>query len=303
MPDPKGNVFDIQRFSIHDGPGIRTTVFLKGCPLDCTWCHNPESKSPSHGVLLRRDRCIGCGLCLAACEASATHFGNGSYLEMAECSRDGACALACPAGALERVGRYAGPDEIMAEIRADSLFYEESGGGATFSGGEPLGQPDFLEAMLHRCRREEIATAVDTSGFAPAEVMERIAPLADLFLYDVKAFDSSLHRRITGRDNGVILGNLEALARWHPSIRVRFPLVPGFNDDLEDISRMARWLSRHGLRKVSVLPYHDTARGKHRLVSGVSPGGILPPGPDLIDTVADIFSATGLSVTTGGSSH
>ena len=261
-----GTVFNIQRYSLHDGPGIRTTVFLKGCPLHCAWCHNPEGIEPRPEILRNSVRCIACGLCRENCPAQAAgplaQDGQAED-ELPRCAGCGECARACPSEARRLVGRHMTAAEVLAEILHDRLFHEDSGGGVTFSGGEPLLQAEFLLALLESCRRREIHTAVDTSGYAPREDLLNAARQANLFLYDLKTLDDDLHRRYTGVSNRLIVENLRALGAVHRNIWVRMPLVPGVNDTLqavEDVVRLAA--TAPGVRQVHLLPYHATGVAK-----------------------------------------
>lgn len=223
-----GIIFDVKRFSIHDGPGIRTTVFFKGCPLACLWCHNPESQSRAPQIMLRPSRCIACGACVDECaEGAITWNGGGVLTNRALCTSCGVCTQACVAEARELVGRKVTTAEIMAEISRDLAFYDESGGGVTFSGGEPLLQADFLLELLRECKRQEIHTAVDTSGAASWAALAQIAPFVDLFLYDLKLMDEARHKAATGAGNRLILDNLGRLAATGAAIQLRVALIPG----------------------------------------------------------------------------
>jgi pyruvate formate lyase activating enzyme len=268
-----GLIFNTQRYSIHDGPGIRTTVFLKGCPLRCSWCHNPEGICSESEVVVIESRCIRCGECRLVCPQnrigdksgkvgrSDLPGGNGSTL--VRCLRCGDCVKACPSEARQMVGRQMNVQEVMAEVLLDRVFYEESGGGATFSGGEPFMQPRFLRSLLEACRAEAIHTAVDTSGYTAKEDMLSAAPLVDLFLYDLKIMDDKRHRQWTGVSNAAILENLSVLGGVHRNIWIRMPLIPGFNDDPEQVEALARFVaSVPGVRQVNLLPYHGTAAHK-----------------------------------------
>ena len=232
VPVPEGRIFNIMRFSTHDGPGIRTTVFLKGCPLSCWWCHNPENWGHVPAVVYITERCAGCGACVAACPHQALSLTrDGVQADPERCRGCGACVRVCPAEARESTGRQIGLDELMLTVERDTPFYDQSEGGVTFSGGEPLAQPDFLFAALERCGRSGIHRAVDTSGYAAADVILRAARAADLFLYDLKVMDPETHRRCTGVDNAGILRNLEILSGAGAEIAIRIPLIPGVNDD------------------------------------------------------------------------
>ena len=256
-------IFNTQRYSIHDGPGIRTTVFLKGCPLRCSWCHNPEGICPQREMIVIESRCIHCGQCRRVCP-QVKMSGNGSASDQrVRCVRCGECVKVCPTEARQLVGRQMNVQEVMAEVLLDRVFYEESAGGATFSGGEPFMQPRFLRSLLEACRAEGIHTAVDTSGYVSKEDLLSAAPLVDLFLYDLKIMDDKRHRQWTGVSNAAILENLPALGNIHRNIWIRMPLIPGFNDDPEQVEAVARFAaSVPGVRQVNLLPYHGTAAHK-----------------------------------------
>ena len=234
-----GIVFDVKQYALHDGPGIRTTVFLKGCPLRCQWCHNPEGIGKNPQILYRNKRCIGCGECLDVCPEKALSLSpEGIITNKLLCKADGACAMICPADARELIGKTVSSDEIRDVVKKDVPFYNQSGGGVTFSGGEPLMQPDFLLECLQLCGREGIHRAVDTSGHAALEIVKPIAKETDLFLYDLKLMDPDKHRYLTGVSNELILSNLKYLAYAGFKITVRFPLLTGLNDTDENLDLM-----------------------------------------------------------------
>lgn len=323
-----GVIFNIQRFCIHDGPGIRTTVFLKGCPLRCWWCHNPEGQKPQPELSLIPARCVRCGYCRTVCpqqvaeaaggngRAAATravaeqaHAGPGEgpahaspVPVAARCTLCGACVEACPTEARQMVGRTMSIGQVLAEVLKDRIFYDESGGGVTFSGGEPLGQGWFLSGLLKACRAEEVHTALDTCGFAPKAELLELAARSDLVLYDLKSFDDQLHRQHTGVSNAVILDNLEALAQQHANIWVRIPLIPGVNDAPDELEAMARFVSRlKGVRQVNLLGYHALGEHKHPARSAPSRAPRpAPPGPEQLDQAAERFRRFGLAVCVGG---
>ena len=296
-----GLVFNIQRYSIQDGPGIRTTVFLKGCPMDCWWCHNPESQSPEPEIVVLEGRCMRCGECRKVCPqegAGAPKDPDGTR----RCIRCGACVAACPTGARQMVGRPMTAADVLAEVLKDRVFYEESGGGATFSGGEPLLQPGFLKAVLAACRSAGLHTAVDTCGFAPKEDLLAIAPLADLFLYDLKFMDEASHVRYTGASGAGVLDNLRALGRVHENIWIRVPIIPGINDSADHLEALARCASSiGGVRQVNVLPYHGAGAYKSpRVGKAYRLQKIAPPSPERMEDVAAKFRGHGLNVRIGG---
>ena len=298
-----GIVFDIRKYSIHDGPGIRTTVFFKGCPLSCWWCHNPESQSTAVEMMFRENRCIACQACLAACEQGAiTWNGNGPVTDSEKCRRCGACAAICYAEARQQVGRELTVEQVMAEIERDIAFYDESGGGVTMSGGEPLLQRDFLSALLQACREKEIHTALDTSGFAAWETIERIRGYVDLFLYDLKLIDDARHRQFTGVSNALILKNLQALSQRRHAIRLRVPVIPGINADDEAVRQIGAFAAAlPHLNGVDLLPYHAIGLDKYTRINRVYKlSETRSPSDERLAEIAHILNSFGLMVKIGG---
>ena len=300
---PKGVVFDIKRFAIHDGPGIRTTVFLKGCPLRCQWCHNPEGQARQPELVVRSSRCIGCGACLAACPNSAIAMdGNLAPTDRRLCTACGACVEVCYAEARELVGRELTVNEVVAEIERDRPFYDESGGGVTFSGGEPLLQAEFLLALLKACADRGIHSAVDTCGSCEWQQLDMIRKHTDLFLYDLKLMDDSRHRELTGVSNQAILENLRALSHAGHSIMLRVPVIPGANDDADNMGRIGAFAAAlPALHRVDLLAYHDTAIDKYRRLNmGYPLGEVRPASAQRMDELAQAIRGFGLTVTIGG---
>lgn len=298
-----GVVFDIRRYSIHDGPGIRTTVFFKGCPLSCFWCHNPESQDPKPEMLYRESRCIRCKACVAVCAHGAISWsGDAPVVDESRCATCGACADACAAEARERVGREMTVAEVMAEVERDTPFYEESGGGVTLSGGEPLLQPEFARGILEACRERGIRTALDTCGEAPWETIDSLRGYVDLFLYDLKAIDPERHREATGSGNELLLTNLELLSRHGHSIILVVPVVPGLNDDVESARRLgafAAGLPR--LNGVVLLPFHRLGMDKYGLLGRTHPRpDLAAPSQERVDGIALVLKEYGLRVNAGG---
>jgi pyruvate formate lyase activating enzyme len=294
-----GRIFDLKRFSVHDGPGIRTTVFLQGCPLSCAWCHNPESRPAESFAVFRRERCLACGICGDSCPQARALTPDDPF--PAGCVRCGSCAAVCPGEAREIVGRVVTADEVLAQLDDDRLFFDESGGGATFSGGEPLAQPDFLAACLTGCRAREIRTAVDTSGHAAPEVIAALLPLVDLWLYDLKHPDPARHAALTGVGNELILANLGRLARARATVWVRIPVIPDFNDAPAEIEAAGRLVADlPGVRRVHLLPYHAAAAAK-RARFGLADAPVVPAAPpDHLEDLAGRLAALGLDVHLGG---
>ena len=297
-----GLIFDVQKYSIHDGPGIRTTVFFKGCPLDCWWCQNPESRGREPFVHYDPDRCLGCGSCVRACPRGAlTLRASGVEVDARRCRLYGACAAECPSEARRLIGRSVTVAELVDELEKDRLYYEESGGGVTFSGGEPLLQWRFLLDLLEACGERDLHRAVDTTGFASPAVLLRVAERTDLFLYDLKVMDPALHRRVTGVPLGPIVRNLGLLLRAGARVRIRIPLVPGVTSD-ESIERTASLLgSLPAVDGVNLLPFHRSARDKHRKFGmewRVEREDEIPL--ERVSAWADRFEGRGLTVAVGG---
>jgi pyruvate formate lyase activating enzyme len=299
---PTGTVFNVQRASFHDGPGIRTTVFLKGCPLRCPWCHNPEGMAATPEVLVSETRCLHCGCCVRACPRPGGPLPAGSALGSAGCSACRRCAEACPSGAREIAGRTLSVGEVLAEVVRDRMTYDESGGGVTFSGGEPLMQVGFLLACLDACREAGLHTAVDTCGFARPAVITEVADRADLLLWDLKMLDPARHLALTGAPLQPILDNLAAAAESGTPIWLRIPVIPGINDD-EAAMRAAANLAATtpSVRRVSLLPYHRTADGKRaRLGRESAMAGTSPPTEERMRELAVSFEGIGIETSFGG---
>jgi pyruvate formate lyase activating enzyme len=299
----KGIVFDIERFAIHDGPGIRTTVFLKGCPLRCQWCHNPEGQSPERELVIHGNRCIGCRACVEVCPGGAISFcGALPATDRRVCTACGTCVEACYAGARELAGQEMTVGEVLAEVARDIPFYDQSGGGVTFSGGEPLYQFEFLRSLLMACGDAGISAAVDTCGLCTWEQLEAIAEYAELFLYDLKVIEDDTHRELTGGSNELILRNLRWLSQAGHTIILRVPVIPGVNDDAESVRQIGAFAAElPAVQRVDLLPYHATAEEKYkRLGKTYRLLGVAVPSAQQMAELAEIVRGFGLPVRIGG---
>jgi pyruvate formate lyase activating enzyme len=276
----KAIIFDIQRNSFVDGPGIRTTVFFKGCNLKCAWCHNPESQSAKPQMMFYKDKCTGCGKCKSVCPY---------HLE--QCELCGKCTLYCPVDARKVCGKEHTVDEVLKEVLKDKAFYETSGGGVTFSGGECMLQIDFLVEILKKCKENGIHTAVDTAGHIPFESFEKILPYTDLFLYDIKIFDSQKHKQYVGVSNELILENLKKLFERKAKLWIRIPIIPDVNDSIEEIQKIKDFLKTIGTaEKIELLPYHAMGENKYRAI-GKEPQIFKTPDAENMKRLKEILPA------------
>ncbi|PJC74411.1 MAG: glycyl-radical enzyme activating protein [Syntrophobacterales bacterium CG_4_8_14_3_um_filter_49_14] len=275
LHNERGVVFNIQRFSIHDGPGIRSTVFLKGCPLHCPWCQNPESIRLSPEIITRDIKCIRCAKCAGICPQRAISIGEeGRVIEWGKCNYCLKCAEICPSKSIEASGEYKSVDEVMEEVAKDSNFYRRSGGGMTVSGGEPLVQWRFTLALLQKARQKGIHTALDTTGYADWEALAEVLNYTKLVLYDLKHMDSARHKEVTGVSNELILENLEKTVK-KPGLKVwiRRPIILGFNDSKDELEELCRFVLTLGptVEKISLLPFHKFAELKYTATGKVYP--------------------------------
>ena len=273
----EGRIFEVKRFAVHDGDGIRTTVFFKGCPLKCVWCHNPEGLSGRAELGFFAHKCVSCGACAQACPHGAHRMEEGRHVFLREaCASCGKCAEECPAEALTLYGRDVTVEELLPLLLEDRDFYENSGGGVTLSGGECLLWAPFCEELLARLKKEGISTAVDTSGCVPREAIARVAPYTDVFLFDVKAMSEDVHLALTGKGNGEILENLRYLDAIGARVEVRIPFVPALNGG--EIGEIARFLGTLScVSGVRVLPYHAHAASKYGALGMEYAVAALPP--------------------------
>lgn len=283
MQRKRTHIFNIHHFALDDGPGIRTTVFLKGCPLSCVWCHNPESMSPEPEIAFHRDHCIQCGDCESVCPEGAIEMSDEYRVCRERCSLCGKCADICPARALRIIGQYYTADELAAVLMKDRIFYETSGGGVTFSGGEPALHAEYLHPVMKELKRNGIHIAVQTSGmFDLNEFRARLLPYIDIIYYDIKLLDPEIHRKFTGAGNGTILGNFAELVNMNDCKLVpRVPLVPGITDTPENLIQTAGFLRSTGCQTCELLPYNSGGTGKIRTVGGNIPELLKEMCPDI----------------------
>jgi len=300
-------VSDFQRFSIHDGPGIRTIVFLKSCPLRCVWCQNPETITPRPEIMLIPNNCIGCGKCVEVCPNNCITYDSSGVVQSIDRDRCalpecGKCQIVCYANAINISGRFLTVSEVMDEVERDREFFKRTGGGITFSGGEPLAQPKFLFELAREAKLRKLHTAIETCGYANWETFRPILAFMDMVLYDLKLMDSEEHRRQTGVTNNIILKNLQRIDQLGIPIRVRMPLVPGLNDSPENIRATAAFAaSLANLQAIDILPYHRIGEPKWgQLDRSYNLHGIAPHTKEQLDNLVAIAREYGIEVTVGG---
>lgn len=292
------NITNIQKFSIHDGDGIRTTVFFKGCPLKCEWCHNPETQKFEKEMQVDREKCTGCGACAVVCPNGAIHMEEGRPILDAEaCVFCGKCTRFCPTGAREVIGQEYTVKELVKELMKDQMFYEESGGGVTLSGGEVMSMDmDYLLAVAKELKRQDVTLTIDTCGFVPYEKFQELLPYVNTFLYDVKVMDPELHKKYMGTDNALILENLVRLAKDGARIYIRIPTVKEVNGNEENMKETIAFLQEHDIHpaQINLLPYHDTGSGKYRKLDMEYKGTDLhAPDKEEMEALAALFINAG----------
>lgn len=303
MHGEKGIVFDIQKYCIHDGPGIRTVIFMKGCPLRCLWCANPESQEQKPQFAFFKDKCIGDKACMESCGSEALSFSKkGLIRDKEKCILCGNCAEVCYAKAIQLYGKTMYTDQILEECLRDEMFYKKSGGGITLSGGEPLFQPGFALALLKAFHQYHIHTAIETTGFYSGERLKQAMEDTDLFLYDLKGIDDTKHRRFTGVSNRIILENLSFLSKTGKEIIIRIPLIPEHNNSPEDIRQLIMFLkSLAGKHEIHLLPYHRLGLFKYEVLGKTYKlSKLKPPESEEMEAIKKEFEKNGLQVKIGG---
>ncbi len=294
----KGLIFDIQRYSIHDGPGIRTLIFFKGCPLRCKWCSNPESWHPSPQLLYDESTCVGCGSCIEACSHMAIKKqGKKIVTDRKRCQGCGDCIDACYCGARRIAGKYMSVEDLIREVEKDTIFYRNSNGGITLSGGEVLAQSDFAASLLKACKKDGFHTAIETCGLGSFSAIEKLLPHLDLVLYDLKHLDDEQHREQTGVSNKEILANFKTLVRQHVPIVPRIPLIPGLNDSPNQLEAVCAFFNELGLQTFDILSYHRLGMQKYdELGLDYSIKKINPFSTEALDEILEFFKSRGFEV-------
>ena len=296
-----GTVFDIQRFSLHDGPGIRTIVFLKGCPLSCKWCSNPESQNMKPVIMYKKNECLHCGRCINACSRKAISFENKTFIDRSICTGCGECANACPAGALVVKGKTMTVQQLIRELKKDATTYRRSGGGITLSGGEPLVQYEFAAELLRACKAQGWDTAIETTGAGITEAVEKVIPYVDTVLLDIKHMDGEQHKKFTGVSNDLVIKNAPEICKISNTV-IRVPVIPGFNYSVEDIKAIAEFArTLVGIRTIHLLPYHSFGENKYGLLGqDYTLKQIKPLAPEDLEECKAVVESYGFQCIIGG---
>lgn len=296
-------VFNIQKYSIHDGNGIRTTIFFKGCPMKCKWCHNPESQSYEPIIMHNAEKCTNCRSCVEKCPQDAIRYEDGKIKTSNEkCNFCEKCVDTCINNAREKAGKNYSVEEIMKEIEKDKMFYEQSKGGVTLSGGEVMTQDmDYIVTILKKCHRMGYSVNIDTCGHAGFENFEKVLPYVDTFLYDIKHMDDEIHKVITGQGNFMVLDNLRKLSEKGAKINIRMPLVEGVNSDDKNIDKTIEFLKSINVEKINLLPYHNTGKSKYERMGLAYEGDVYEaPDNERMESIRAKFQANNFSAKIGG---
>ncbi|MFD3157789.1 glycyl-radical enzyme activating protein [Haloimpatiens sp. FM7330] len=298
----KATVCEIEKYAIHDGPGIRTTVFLKGCPLKCLWCSNPETQKRENEVYYNMNKCILCGRCVQECSNNALKIEKDRVVvDRQKCEVCGECIEVCPMGALNLVGKTMSITDVIEEVNKDRIFYEKSGGGVTVSGGEVLINGEFVVELLKKCKEEYINTAIETSGFGKWDTLFNISRYADLIMFDIKHTNCENHKKLTGVSNETILNNLSKLSKLHSNIIIRVPLIPGLNDSVKNIQNTSKIAKENGIKEIHLLPYHSLGKEKYRqLQKEYKLEQIKTPSKDNLASLKKVVEGFGIKCVIGG---
>lgn len=292
----KGLVFNIQRCCNNDGPGIRTTVFMKGCPLRCLWCHNPESQRMVRELMFFANRCKLCGICTEVCP-NGVHTLEPRRVRFEKCSLCGKCVGKCPYEALQIVGSWKTVEEVLNEIEKDAAFYRVSQGGITISGGEPTMQPDFVLSLCQELKKKEFHVALDTSGYCRWEQLKKILSFTDLVMLDIKHINSEVHRKLTGVDNNLIIDNMRRILAIGKDLIVRFPLIPGYNDEIGHIVELSSFLKSSGVKEIDLVPYHTLGVPKYAQLGMTYPlKDLKKPVEEYLNNRINFFEQQGIAV-------
>lgn len=302
MGEQKGMIFDLQRFSVHDGPGIRTLVFFKGCPLRCTWCCNPESQNLNQQLMVVEKNCIGCRRCETVCPHGAISFSPSIQVDRSKCVNCGACSEVCFSKALTIVGKEMTVSQLITELKKDEVHYRKSNGGITLSGGEALAQPQLAAALLKACKKQGWHTAMESTGFASEKTLNMILPHLDLFLLDIKHINNVKHRKFVGQPNDLILQAAKIIADYPDTkLEVRIPVIPSFNDQPEEIAQITVVAQQLGVKKIYLLPYHPYGANKYRNLGKEYKAVELEiPSKERMSVLKDLVEAIGIDAQIGG---
>lgn len=297
----KALITNIQKCSTKDGPGIRTTIFFKGCPLDCAWCHNPETKSYVKDIMYDEEKCVRCGTCVKVCPNHAIHMEADLSTDLEKCIRCSLCTDFCVNNARHIIGEEYTLEKVIKEIKKDIAFYESSGGGVTLSGGEAMVQIDFIEELVKECKNLGISVAIDTCGYVPFENFEKIIDYVDIFLYDLKLMNSEKHKKYTGKTNKLILDNLKKLSDYGANINIRIPLINNVNADMENILDTINFIKKLNIKSINLLPYHDLGVYKYKkLQCRYDEKQMEKPDKKTVEKIKNIFEKEGFHIKIGG---